>query len=95
MNYDSRIFGYDWDPIESVVVDYFTTSARLEDIYEAIHVDYSTKIHIFEMNSAAVGNAFASNNMEDFSMIVADLINSKHPVMIYAGEFDIQDGPKG
>ena len=47
------------------------------------------------MNSAAVGNAFASNNMEDFSMIVANLINTKHPVMIYAGEFDMQDGPKG
>lgn len=47
------------------------------------------------MESGDVGAAFASNNMDDFSMIVADLINTEHPVMIYAGEFDMQDGPKG
>ena len=37
--YDSRIFGYDWDPIEQVVTDYLTISAKVEDIYEAIHID--------------------------------------------------------
>ena len=24
--YDNRIFGYDWDPTEDIVTDYFTTS---------------------------------------------------------------------
>lgn len=31
--YDNRIFGYDWDPTESVVTDYFTVSANVTGIY--------------------------------------------------------------
>jgi hypothetical protein len=57
--YDNRIFGYDWDPIENAVSDYFTVSGQVDKILEAIHVTDSTKRPVFEMNSDRVGSAFA------------------------------------
>ena len=58
--YDARIFGYDWDPAEQIVKDYFAeTNADYTDIMTAIHVIQSTKDPIFEMSSSAVGTAFA------------------------------------
>jgi len=92
--YDNRIFGYDWDPIENVVTDYFTISEKVQDIYEAIHVDHSTKKPVFEMNSSAVGEAFTNDNLIDYSWYVEELISMKQQVFLYAGEFDAQDGPK-
>lgn len=46
------------------------------------------------MGSSAVGTAFNDENMVDYSGYVAKLIAAKSPVLIYAGEFDAQDGPK-
>ena len=34
------------------------------------------------------------DNLLDYSEYVVELINAKSPVLIYAGEFDAQDGPK-
>lgn len=45
--YDARIFGYMWDPIEQPVVDYFTVSGQVNQIYELLHVADSTKTPIF------------------------------------------------
>jgi hypothetical protein len=47
------------------------------------------------MNSAPVGAALAGVNMLDYSSYVEKLIAAKSPVLIYAGEFDERDGPKG
>jgi hypothetical protein len=47
LNYDFRIFDYDWDPIENAVTDYFTVSAKVLDIYKAIHIENSTKSPVF------------------------------------------------
>ena len=45
--YDARIFGYDWDKVENPVIDYFTISGQVEEIYKLIHVEDSTKRPIF------------------------------------------------
>ena len=46
------------------------------------------------MSSEAVGEAFVMDNLLDYSSYVEKLIAAKSPVLIYAGEFDAQDGPK-
>ena len=92
--YDNRIFAYDWDPNEDIVTDYFTISDDTVGIYDAIHVSDSTKTPVFEMGSSAVGDAFVNDNLLDYSSYFEKLIAAKSPVLIYAGEFDAQDGPK-
>ena len=46
------------------------------------------------MGSSAVGAAFVSDNLLDYSSYVVELVKSELPVLIYAGEFDSQDGAK-
>lgn len=93
--YDNRIFGYDWDPIEQPVDDYFnaTLNPNITDVWNAIHVENSTKTPIFEMGSSGVADAFQDDNMIDYSSNVTSLFNRNSKVLIYAGEFDAQDGP--
>jgi len=93
--YDQRIFGEDWDKNEDPVINYFSdTNPYVSTIYEAIHVSDSTKVPVFEMSSSAVNEAFNGDKMIDYSHYIVDLINLESPVLIYAGEFDAQDGPK-
>jgi hypothetical protein len=92
--YDSRIFGSDWDAVENPVTDYFTTSGKVEEIFKIIHVEDSTKRPVFEMSSGAVGLAFADDQLIDYSSYVEELIKRELPFLVYAGEFDSQDGPK-
>ena len=54
----------------------------------------STKTPVFEMSSSAVNEAFNGDKMIDYSHFVSELIEAKSKVLIYAGEFDAQDGPK-
>jgi vitellogenic carboxypeptidase-like protein len=68
--YDSRIFGYDWDPIEQPTIDYFTISGQVQNIYKLIHVDDSTKVPVFEMGSAAVGEAFSGDQLIDYQSYI-------------------------
>ena len=46
------------------------------------------------MSSSAVNEAFNGDKMIDYSHYIVDLIKMESPVLIYAGEFDAQDGPK-
>ena len=46
------------------------------------------------MSSGAVGDAFVMDNLIDYSHYFELLIAAGSPVLIYAGEFDAQDGPK-
>ena len=93
--YDQRIFGEDWDIKEDPVNNFFSTmNPNSAAIFDAIHVGDSTKTPVFEMSSSAVGEAFIMDNLLDYSQYVTYLINSKSPVLIYAGEWDAQDGPK-
>lgn len=47
------------------------------------------------MKSADVGQALVMDNLVDYSNYVEKLIAAESPVLIYAGEFDAKDGPKG
>lgn len=87
-SYDSRIFTQDWDPIESVVTDYFTLSGQVQSIYDAIHVSDSTKSPVFEMESGAVATAFAGDQLLDYQWYLQQLIQMEYKFLIYAGEFD-------
>jgi hypothetical protein len=40
--------------IESAVTDYFTVSAKVLEIYDAIHIKNSTKVPVYDMNSEIV-----------------------------------------
>ena len=66
----------------------------MSEVYANIHVSGSTKSPVFEMGSSAVGEAFVMDNLIDYSQYVEKLIAAESPVLIYAGEFDAQDGPK-
>lgn len=46
------------------------------------------------MDSEAVSKAFALDGMTDYSWYIEELIRMKQPMLLYAGEFDAQDGPK-
>lgn len=46
------------------------------------------------MSSSAVANAFAGDQLLDYTWYFEELYRRKLPVLIYAGEFDAQDGPK-
>ena len=47
------------------------------------------------MSSEAVHNAFANDLMIDATSVYEKLINKeKFTMLVYAGEFDAQDGPK-
>ena len=89
--YDNRIFAYDWDPMEDIVTQYFQTQTA---VYDIIHVTDCTNDPKFTMSSSAVGDAFVMDNLIDYSYYVEQLIAKGSPVLIYAGEFDAQDGPK-
>lgn len=94
--YDQRIFNDDWDKIEDPVCNFFspTWNPDTATIFDYINVSGSTKTPVFEMGSSAVGEAFVMDNLIDYSEYVEKLVAAKSPVMIYAGEFDAQDGPK-
>lgn len=78
------------------MINYFTVQPEpaMSGIYDAIGVGGSTKTPVFEMSSSAVGEAFVMDNLLDYSNYVEKLIQAESPVLIYAGEFDAQDGPK-
>jgi len=65
--YDARIFGQDWNPKKQMVVDYFTISDKVAEIYTIIHVSDSTKSPVFEMESTRVSDALARDNLIDYS----------------------------
>ena len=46
------------------------------------------------MGSPEVGEAFIMDNLLDYSWYYEELISMGLPLLVYAGEFDAQDGPK-
>ena len=47
------------------------------------------------MSSPTVGEFFTNDNLKDYSYWIEKLISVNLPVLIYAGEFDAQDGAAG
>ena len=87
--YNSRIFDYDWDPKEEVVVKIFTNSTQIAKIYEAIHVENSTKVPKFMFGNGEVYDHLVDKTMMDYSYLYNYLIDAKYPFLIMAGEFDM------
>ena len=85
----------DWDEQEDPVVNYFSSSnPALGTIQTLLNLGGSTKTPLFEMKSSEVSHALINDNLLDYSSYVEKLIDAQSPVLIYAGEFDAQDGPK-
>ena len=87
--YNSRLFNYDWDPKEEVVVQIFTNSTQVDKIYEAIHVENSTKVPKFMFGNEEVYDHLVNKTMMDYSYYYNYLIDAKYPLLIMAGEFDM------
>jgi len=93
--YNSMIFNYDFDPKEEVVKMIFTNSTQVDKIYESLHVADSTKVPKFMFGNGEVYNHLVDKTMMDFSVYFNYLIDAKFPLLIMAGEFDMQDGASG
>jgi hypothetical protein len=95
LTYNARIFDYDWNPKEEVVVKLFTNSTQVDKIYEALHVANSTKVPKFMFGNGEVYDHFVDKTMMDYSYLYNYLIDAGYPLLIMAGEFDMQDGASG
>lgn len=93
LSYDARIFGYDFNPTSKIYEDFLTISGKKNDIYQALHVDKSTKDPIYESSSERVYNAYQAEEMEDYSKYYEWMFTNNQNLLIYAGEWDQQDGP--
>ena len=93
--YNSRIFDYDFNPTEQVVVDIFTKSTQVDAIYAALHVENSTKSPKFMFGNEGVYDHLVTKTMLDYSSYFNYLIHINYPLLIMAGEFDMQDGASG
>jgi hypothetical protein len=54
----------------------------------------SPKVPIYESGSEAVSKAYKSDGLLSYASYVKDLLDMGHPILIAAGEFDMQDGAK-
>lgn len=93
--YDARIFDSDWNKINSPYVEMLQNSTLRENLYAQIHIDQSTKTPKFEESSDAVDKAYELDNMINYADYVDFMIFIQYPVVIVAGEFDVQDGITG
>jgi len=62
-------------------------------LYQALHINQSTKVPIYEPGSGRVADAYDYEEMIDWSPFYDMIIGSNHPVIVYAGEYDQRDGP--
>lgn len=93
--YDSRIFLYDFYPLELAVTNLFTRSPRSRELIRAIHMEDSTRDPVFSYGSSAVKEAYRSDQIVDYSFYYNYLIKKPDfPFMVQVGEFDMQDGYK-
>lgn len=94
LNYNTRIFEYDWDPIENPYVHYLSAdkNSKIEQLYQAIHISDSYKKPVFESGSDSVSEGYQSDNLIDYSWYYDYLIAENYPFIVAAGEFDMQDG---
>ena len=94
--YDGRIFDYDWAAIEDPYVEMLMNSTQKERFYQLIHVENSTKRPVFEgFGSQNVSEGYQTDNLIDYSSYYNELIDKNYPLIVMAGEFDMQDGIAG
>lgn len=67
--YNNMIFDYDWERYEKATDDYFdsTKNTDWDAFLQAIHVDGSTQEPVFSWGSGPVAEAFAPDQMLDYT----------------------------
>jgi hypothetical protein len=95
-SYDVSMFDPDWDKTmrEDDVKHYIKESNQREKLYEAIHVNSSTRVPLFQWSSGDVSDAYQYEAMVDWSRyydLVAEPRNVS--ILVYAGQYDMLDGP--
>lgn len=63
---DSRFFDYDWH-LNDLMDDFLTKSGQVQAIYQALHVNASTKTPIFQHQNLDVAKAFDFEEVKDFT----------------------------
>jgi hypothetical protein len=91
--YDARIFDYDWAPVKEPYLTYLNSSAKVQDLYKAIHIDNSPKKPVFEAPSQKVYEHYAYEIMEDYTQYFDFLMGANYKTLVYAGQWDSRDGP--
>ena len=89
---DSRYFDIDWH-LNDVMDAYLTSSGQLQALYQALHVNASTKTPVFQHQSSAVSQAFDFEEVADFTAWYDRLLAEGVALLVYAGEWDTRDGP--
>mmetsp|Transcript_48937 Transcript_48937/g.36020 ORF Transcript_48937/g.36020 Transcript_48937/m.36020 type:complete len:98 (+) Transcript_48937:1002-1295(+) len=75
-------------------VDYLNENARKKDLYAAIHIEDSPKEPKFDPASNSAYVAYEPEETEDYTSKVSYIIENGVSVLVYAGEYDILDGPR-
>ena len=70
-----------------------TSSAKVNELYTAIHIDKSTKTPIWEASASKVGEAYLFEEMTDYTEKYDDFLGLGYKTLIYAGQWDQRDGP--
>ena len=68
-SYDASMFSQDWDNTahEDDVKNYIQSSNKRQELYQAIHIDKSTKVPLFNWGSRAVADGYEVEDMVDWS----------------------------
>ena len=95
LEYNSQEFLYDLDPAQNTIIDCLTNSTQVAGIYEAIHIDSSTKSPVFQFSSPEVAAAYKADGLTDYTWYYSYLIDIGYPLIVMAGEYDMKDGANG
>lgn len=73
---------------------FLINSTQRQALYQAIHIDKSTKTPIFEWSSSAARHAYNLESPDDWSVWYDMVAKPKNvSILIYTGAFDMLDGP--
>jgi hypothetical protein len=86
---DARLFDYEYGAggFKQPYQDYFNKSGKLTEIFQAIHIDQSQKVPVFEPSSERVGQAFDADQMIDYMSYLDSFSSATEGpnFIIYAG----------
>lgn len=93
-SFDGRIFSYDFQPKRAVYEDLLSKSKKVEQLWEAIHIENGTNDPKFVPSSKSVAAAYGPEHLVDYSPYYNYMLKEGHPLLVAAGEFDIRDGAR-
>ena len=71
--YNARIFKTDFKS-EDTVTNYLTVSGQVQALYEAIHIENSTKNPVFNWRSEPAADGYKSDGIVDYAELYGSLI---------------------